>query len=98
MLNSGKKIRALRDKLINILTLVLSEKKIMNETKNHPSLQVKWSVPMNMLFLFLIDGLDVFLNALSPPSLVDNPIKRKVSSFKSKSGTDQRGILTIGDS
>jgi hypothetical protein len=27
MLNSGKKIRALRDKKINILTLVLSEKK-----------------------------------------------------------------------
>ena len=33
MLNSGKKIRALRDKKINILTL-LSEKKILNETKN----------------------------------------------------------------
>ena len=36
MLNSGKKIRALRDKNeINILTLVLSEKKFLNETKNH---------------------------------------------------------------
>ena len=35
MLNSGKKIRALRDKKINILILVLSEKKIRNETKNH---------------------------------------------------------------
>ena len=34
MSNSGKKIRALRDKKINILTLVLSEKKILNETKN----------------------------------------------------------------
>ena len=46
MLNSGKKFRALRDKKINILTLVLSEKKILNETKNHnPPLQVKWSVP-----------------------------------------------------
>ena len=34
-------------KKINILTLVLSEKKILNETKNHtpPPLQVKWSVP-----------------------------------------------------
>ena len=31
----------------NILTLVLFEKKIRNETKNHnpPTLQVKWSVP-----------------------------------------------------
>ena len=41
MLNSGKKNWALRDKKINILTLVLSEKQILNETKN----QVKWSVP-----------------------------------------------------
>ena len=50
MLISGKKIRALRDKKINILTLVLSEKKILNETKKpYPPpplpLQVKWSVP-----------------------------------------------------
>ena len=35
MLNSGKKIRALRDKNKNILTLVLSEKKILKETNNH---------------------------------------------------------------
>ena len=35
MLNSGKKFRALRDKKNNILTLVLSEKKILNKTKNH---------------------------------------------------------------
>ena len=35
MLNPGKKFRALRDKKINILILVLSEKKIRNETKNH---------------------------------------------------------------
>ena len=36
MLNSGKKIHALRDKKkINIITLVLSEKKFLNETKNH---------------------------------------------------------------
>ena len=35
MLNSGKKFHTLRDKKINILTLVLSEKKILNETKNH---------------------------------------------------------------
>ena len=32
MLNSGKKIC---DKKINILTLMLSEKKILNETNNH---------------------------------------------------------------
>ena len=31
---------------INILTLVLSEKKFLNEAKNHnPPFQVKWSVP-----------------------------------------------------
>jgi hypothetical protein len=34
MLNSKKKIRAMRDKK-NIQTLVLSERKILNETKNH---------------------------------------------------------------
>ena len=47
MLDSGKKIRTLHDKKINILTLVLSERKFLNETKNHnpPPLQVKWSVP-----------------------------------------------------
>jgi len=33
MLNSGKKFRA--TKKINILTLVLSEKKFVNETWNH---------------------------------------------------------------
>ena len=34
MLNSGKKIRALRNQK-KILTLVLFEKKFLNETKNH---------------------------------------------------------------
>ena len=34
MLNSGKKFRASRYKIFFILTLVLSEKKILNETKN----------------------------------------------------------------
>ena len=51
MWNFGKKNRALRDKKINILTFVLSEKKILNESKNHnpppPLFQVKWSVPKN---------------------------------------------------
>jgi hypothetical protein len=47
MLNSGeKKFVLYATKKINILTLVLSEKKILNETKDHtPLLQVKWSVP-----------------------------------------------------
>ena len=49
MLNSGKKFRALRDNKINILILMLSEKKILNETKNHNPLQVKWSVPYLMV-------------------------------------------------
>ena len=35
MLNSGNKFSASCDNKINILTLVLSEKKILNETKNH---------------------------------------------------------------
>ena len=46
MWNPGKKNCALHDQKKKILTLVLSEKKILNETKNHnPLLQVKWSVP-----------------------------------------------------
>ena len=46
MLNSEKKNSRLARQKKNILTLVLSEKKIMNETKNHNPhpLQVKWSV------------------------------------------------------
>ena len=35
MVDSGKKITLCATKKINILTLVLSEKKILNETKNH---------------------------------------------------------------
>ena len=47
MLCSETKIPALRDNKIKYSNpLVLSEKKIPNETKNHiPPLQVKWSVP-----------------------------------------------------
>jgi hypothetical protein len=46
MLHNGKKFRALRDKKNqHILTLVLSEKKILNEKK---TLQIKWSVPKNV--------------------------------------------------
>ena len=60
MLNSGKIFRAWRDKKKNILTLVLSEKKILNETKNHnnpplpppPSLQAKWTVPNEFFKVF----------------------------------------------
>ena len=35
MLNSVNKVAFCATKKINILTLVLSEKKILNETKNH---------------------------------------------------------------
>ena len=47
MLKAEKKNVLCVTKQINLLTLVLSEKKILNETKNHnpPPLQVKWSVP-----------------------------------------------------
>jgi hypothetical protein len=43
MLNSGRKFRALRDKKIYILTLVFSENKFLNETKNNnpPLLNVR---------------------------------------------------------
>jgi hypothetical protein len=42
----AEKIALRATKKNNILTLVLSEKKFLNERKNHnPPLQVKWSVP-----------------------------------------------------
>ena len=45
-----KKFALCATKKINILTLVLSEKNCLNETKNHnPPLQVKWSVPKDHL-------------------------------------------------
>ena len=59
MLNSGKKNCASHDKKINILTRVLSAKKILNETNKHntPPLQVKWSVPygFSLLHNFSLD-------------------------------------------
>ena len=46
MLKSAKNFALCATNKINILTLVLSEKNVLNETKNHnPPLQVKWSVP-----------------------------------------------------
>ena len=47
MFNSGKKIRALRDKKNKYSNSCVVRKKILNETKNHnsPPFQVKWSVP-----------------------------------------------------
>ena len=52
MLISGKKFRASPDEKIKILTLVLSEKKILNETKNHnPALQ---GVDFAVLIIFIL--------------------------------------------
>ena len=58
MLNPGKKICALRDKK-KILTLVLSEKNILNETKNHnPPFKLNgrsltlYSVMCNAMYFF----------------------------------------------
>ena len=48
MSNSGKNFPLCATKKINILTLVLSEKKILNEKKN---LQVKWSVQYDIVFM-----------------------------------------------
>ena len=51
MLNSGKKIRASREKKKKYSnSCVVRKKIILNETKNHnPSpLQVKWSVPYRL--------------------------------------------------
>ena len=51
MLDSGKKIRALRDKKNKYSISRVVGKQFLNETKNHnpPPLQVKWSVPNKSL-------------------------------------------------
>ena len=52
MLNSGKKICALRDKQNKYSNSRVVQKKFLNETKNHNSpLQVKWSVPKNIILV-----------------------------------------------
>jgi hypothetical protein len=52
MLNSGKKFAHCATKKINILILVLTKKKFLNETKNHKTpLQVKWSFPKFFLYI-----------------------------------------------
>ena len=52
MFNSGKKICALCDKIINILTLVLSEKIFLNETKNHnPPFKLNGRSLIHLMFM-----------------------------------------------
>ena len=67
MLNSGKKFGLCATKKINILTLVLSIKKILNETKTitpRPPLQVKWSVPYICNISFLKVHLERVANSI----------------------------------
>ena len=75
MLNSGKKI-ALGATKKNILTLVLSEKKILNETKNHnpPCKLNGWSL-INLWNSF---SFEVFVSIIS----VYNPYRRFASSCR----------------
>ena len=58
MLNSGKKIALCGTKKINILTLVLSEKKILNETKNHNPPPFKLN---GRSLIYLIFNVNVFV-------------------------------------
>ena len=64
MLNTGKNFALCATNKINILTLVLSEKKILNEKKPHspppPPLQVKWSVP-NQIQIDELHAEDIFM-------------------------------------
>jgi hypothetical protein len=55
MLNSGKIFRAMREKK-NILTLVMSEKKILNETKNHKPCKLNGRSLITCHMLIFING------------------------------------------
>ena len=82
MLNSGKKICALTKK-INIITLVLSEKTILNETKNHNpppfklngrSLSGSQSVQVfHYLFISVLSGNGIPFTGLTPPPFYSCP-------------------------
>ena len=71
MLNSGEKIALCATKKINILTLVLSEKKILKETKNHnpPPLQVKWSVPYNKRTKYTVINSNIYYNMVTKEAI-----------------------------
>ena len=74
MLISGKKFRAMRDKEINILTLVLSEKFFMNERKTYtPPFKLNGRSLTNFLIVFetpfLFSKLQKKLVGFSPSSI-----------------------------
>ena len=79
MLNFGKKNSRFARQFFFILTLVLAEKKFLNETKNHnPPLQVKWSVPSKkygMGFQFHLSG---FIMWQSDKNHVLNTVNSKI--------------------
>ena len=55
------------------------EKKILNETKNHnPPLQVKWSVPKE-----IVDDAAKDLNSIIMKA-ADKSVRKKINRFKSK--------------
>ena len=74
MLNSEKKFRALRDKKINILALVLSEKKILNETKNHNP-HPPFKLNGQSLTCILVSDLPKYLKIVSSETTVPSGTK-----------------------
>jgi hypothetical protein len=66
MLNPGKKLALRATTKINILTLMLSGKKILNETKNHTPPPFKLngrSLNQNVIDSFLTDICDIFTDS-----------------------------------
>ena len=76
MWNSGKNIRALRDKNLNIQTLVLSEKKILKEAKNH-NLPFKLNgrslrhISLNLIFNYFFVAVIFYFNLTSMETYVN---------------------------
>jgi hypothetical protein len=99
MLNSGNKFSASCDNKINILTLVLSEKKILNEIKKHnlPHLTLGYMTKTlnHIIFFFLHQNQNIFLSNIGNQNIFleknhNPPFKLNGRSLKHKR-KDNRG-------
>ena len=83
MSNSGKKICTLRDKKINIQTIVLSEKKILNETINHnPPCKLNGRSLRKMYYIDCVCfNFNVFYICIEPGDHIISNYRHKITKY-----------------